>query len=121
MKLGKKLNYTSRSSGQEILRQIDLDMLSLFQCLNGRVRFGSGDDGTEGENIAGEFQVVTDTGSANTEFVVAHTLGAVPVGYLVLKQNKAGSIYDSGTTWTDTNIYLKGSAANMNVTLFLLK
>ena len=101
--------------------QMDNDVLRIIQVLQGRVRFGDGIDGMEGENIAGEFQVVSDTGVANTEFTVSHSLGAVPIGYLVIKIDKAGVVYDSGTTWTSTDIYLKCSASNANVTLFLMK
>jgi len=48
-------------------------------------------------------------------------MGVVPVGYLVTKISNGGVIYDSGTTWTDSTIYLKSSVANSAVTLFLLK
>jgi len=58
---------------------------------------------------------VADTGSANVEFTVIHNLGVVPHGYLVAYQDKAGSVYDGGTSWTSTNIYLKASVANMNI------
>ena len=59
----------------------------------------------------------TDTGTANTEFAIAHHLGRTPAGFLVTRLDKAGSVYDSGTAWTETAIYLKCSAANAAVTL----
>ena len=103
------------------IRALDTDMKKLFTSINGRLRFGDGTDGERGENISGEFQVVADSGSANTEFSITHTLGAIPIGYLVTKISNAGVIYDSGTTWTSSTIYLKSSAANSAVTVFLLK
>ena len=103
------------------IRALDDDLKKLFLALNGRVRFGDGADGERGENISGEFQVVADTGTANTEFSITHTLGATPIGYIVTKISNAGVIYDSGTAWTSTQIYLKSSAANSAVTVFLLK
>lgn len=123
----KQSRFLSREAGSDknnILAQthdIDRDLTNLFLALNGRIRFGTATDGKSGENIAGQYQVIADTGSANTEFVVAHTLGSVPVGYLVIKTSNAGVIYDSGTTWTSSNIYIKSSAANSAVTIFLLK
>lgn len=60
---------------------------------------------------------VSDTGTADTEFSVSHNLGRVPSGFVVTKTNKAGIVYDSGTAWTATAIYLKCSAANTAVTL----
>lgn len=60
---------------------------------------------------------VTDTGSANTEFSASHYLGRAPAGFILTKSDKAAAIYDSGTTWTATTIYLKCNAANAAVTL----
>jgi hypothetical protein len=105
----------------EYLSQLDGDVRSIITMSQGRVRFGDGADGEIGENVSGEFQVISDTGAINTEFTVAHTLGAVPIGYIVTKISKAGIIYDSGTTWTSSNLYLKCSVANAAVSLFLLK
>jgi hypothetical protein len=126
MKIGKQMtfreiDFNDKKKVKEYVRIIDSDLANLFLALQGRVRFGDETDGAEGENISGMWQVVADTGTANTEFAVTHTLGSVPVGYLVTKISNAGVIYDSGTTWTTTNIYLKSSAANSAVTLFLLK
>ena len=99
---------------------LNSDLEKVFLCLQGRVRFGSGADASEGENIKGQFQVIADTGSANTEFTVAHDLGAVPVGYLVTKISNAGVIYLGTTSWDASNIYLKSSAANSAVTIFII-
>ena len=122
MKLIKSSQLSERSGNIiDQLRDLDNDVKKLFDMAQGRVRFGTGTDGARGENISGEFQVVSDTGNANTEFSVIHTLGAVPVGYLVLKNSKAGAIYDGTTAWTSTTIYLRHEAANAAVTVFLLK
>ena len=59
----------------------------------------------------------SDTGTADTEFSIIHHLGRAPQGFLVLNIDKGGVVYDSGTTWTDTKIYLKCSAANAAVSL----
>jgi hypothetical protein len=123
MIVAKLLSYSGSRYGEkkDDVKEIDKDLITIFNCLQGRVRFGAGNDGSGGENIQGEWQVIADTGAINTEFSVTHGLGSVPVGYLVVKTNKGGVIYDSGTTWTSTTIYLKCSAANATVTLFLLQ
>ena len=100
---------------------LDSDVKSLVTLTQGKIRFGDGSDGFKGENISGEFRVKSDTGNADTEFSITHTLGASPIGYIVTKINKAGVIYDSGTTWTSDTIYLKCNVANCNVSLFLIK
>lgn len=110
-----------KEASYNYLRSIDSDIESLFLLSQGRVRFGTGSDGDRGENMSGEFQVVADTGTANAEFSITHTLGTVPIGYLITKTNKGGVVYDSGTAWTSTTIYLKCSTANTTITVFLLK
>ena len=102
------------------MRRLEQDLSQLFLFSQGRVRFGTGTDGDRGENISGSFQVVTSAG-ADTEFVVAHELGATPTGFLVVRTNKGGVVYDSGTAWNDTNIYLKCTTASTTLTLFILK
>jgi len=120
MKVVKTYNYNENQDMKTNIRRLEQDTLQLFECLKGRIRFGGGIDGYRGENISGEFQVVTSA-NADTEFSVSHTLGAVPIGYIVIKVDKAGVVYDSGTTWTSTTIYLKCSEAATTMTLFLLQ
>ena len=108
----------------EYLRDIDSDLRSLFLLTQGRISFGDGVDGNRGENIDGEFQVFTSHATANTEFSVAHTLGVVPIGYIVMGQDKAGSLYQlsgTGTAWTSTTIYFKCDATSVQFRVFLIK
>ena len=96
------------------------DIANIFLAFQGRVRFGDGVDKARGENMSGEFHTITTAG-ADTEVVVAHTLGAIPVGYIVLMQDKAGSLYSSTTAWTKSNIYVKCDVATVVFKIFLLK
>lgn len=126
MIVAKTLNYSASkySDKQSDIVQIDTDLLTIFNCLQGRVRFGPGTDGNDGENIAGQWQQFTSNGSANTQFNIAHTLGSVPIGYIVLWQDKAGSFYQgptTGTAWTSTQISLKCSVASVAALIFLFK
>jgi hypothetical protein len=126
MKLSKLSNYIGfkgkdNQGIQEYVRQLDNDIRKLFLMTQGRVRFGGGTDGQPGENVSGEFQVYTSNGSANTEDTIAHTLGAVPIGYIVVKQDKASNVYLGSTAWTSTNVYLKQSGTSVATTIFLLK
>jgi len=82
-----------------------------------------GDIINKGLRITDNFdsQIVTVTTSgADTEVIVPHTLKRVPNGYFVLNTNKAANIYDSGTTWTTTNIYIKSNAATTTVKMLIL-
>jgi hypothetical protein len=62
-----------------------------------------------------EVLAVADTGNANTEFTLTHYLKRAPDGFILTKSDKACNIYDSGTAWTTTAIYLKCDAANAAV------
>ena len=120
MRIAKTTILNPEKDTNSQLQSLNSDLDKLYLAVQGRIRFGDGTDGTPGENIRGEWQVIADSGTANTEFAVAHTLGAVPVGYIVTKISNAGVVYLGTTSWTSTNIYLKSSAANSAITIFIL-
>lgn len=106
---------TSKPESQfdKVLEQALLNYtVALSGLLNGGLKFE--------DNFNCQIVDVADTGAANTLFAVAHTLKRVPIGFLVANVNKAGIIYDSGTAWTETNIYLKCSVANAAVKLIVI-
>lgn len=120
------LNYSGSKYGDSEfdIRRVDDDFKSIFTCLQGRVRFGNGNTGSNGENIDGKFLTITTNGTADTESTFTHNMGSVPVGYIILWQDKAGSIYQgptTGTSWTNNTISLKGSAISITAKLFLLQ
>ena len=106
------------------IKNYDTDFNTVFNCLQGRVRFGPGTSLNAGENIQGTFLSIVTNGVANTESTFTHNMGAVPVGYIILWQDKVGSLYQgpaTGTAWTTTTISLKCSVATVTFLLFLLK
>ena len=123
----KSFNYTSSKYADDPLAnltEINQDLLNLFMFLQGRVRFGQGTSGNDGENMYGQWLTITTNAVANTEDTFTHSCGVVPVGYLTVWQDKAGSLYQSptvGTDWTTTTISLKCSVASVTFKLFLLK
>lgn len=103
---------------------IDKDLRKLFSLAQGRVRFGMGTSGNDGENVFGQWLTLTTNAIANTESTFTHSCGVIPVGYIVVGQDKAGSLYQlatTGTAWTSTSISLKCSVASVTFNLFLLK
>jgi len=128
MIVNKILNYnSSRYSDDDHngdIKEIDKDLITLFNCLQGRVRFGPGTSGNRGENIAGQFLTITTNSTPDTETGFTHGLGSIPIGYLVLGQNKTGFLYQldgTGTKWNSNTIYLKCSVASVTFNLFLLQ
>lgn len=119
-------NYASSkySDDSSDMIMIDKDINTLTQCLQGRVRFGNGTTGNNGENIFGQWLTITTNATPDTEDSFVHTCGTIPVGYLIVWQDKSGSLYQSptsGTDWTNSIIYLKCSVASVTFKLFLLK
>jgi hypothetical protein len=127
-------NYNaSRYAGDEFekghdiemdIKNYDTDFNTVINCLQGRVRFGAGVSGQPGENIQGKFLTIVTNGVANTESTFTHNMGSIPVGYLIIGQDKAASLYqlnNTGTAWTTSTFSLKCSVATVTFNLFLLK
>ncbi len=56
--------------------------------------------------------VDTSSQAGSAEFSIEHGLGTIPLGYIVISQDAAGSVYKSdGTPWDTNRIYLKTTAA----------
>ena len=66
--------------------------------------------------------IITTNATPDTEDSFSHNLGSIPKGYSVINQDKAGSIYEEGTTaWSDSAITLAGSVASITATLRIWK
>lgn len=89
------------------------------RVLAGNVSFGSGVNGDTSQNINGVWVSGTTPGTPSTPFSVVHTLGRVPVGFDVKRINAAGSIYDSGTPWTSTEIFIESNVGSATFSLFI--
>lgn len=59
-----------------------------------------------------EFVDVTTPG-ADVEFSIEHGMGIIPLGYLVISQDKAAVTYKSTTAWDAGNIYLKTNVSTV--------
>jgi hypothetical protein len=105
-------------------KDVDTDLTNIHDALTGRVSFGRLTDGDRGENMSGECQQFTSHATPDTEFSVTHTVGAIPKGYIIMWQDKAGSMYQgptTGTNWTTTAVSLKCSVASVTFNVFLIK
>jgi hypothetical protein len=90
----------------------------LAKLVNGQVSFGNG---VTRDNIQGNWFIVTTPGTPNTDFVVNHNLGYIPVGVLVMGKGASVDVYNSPTTvGTPTQITLRATVASVVVRLFIL-
>src|SRR5258708_24601490 len=127
MKIAKtsNLNDFDKKDPTMWVNEVDNDLGNIVLALQGRLRFGPNNSTVnKGENILGQFITYTTNGTPNTEDTVAHSLGSIPVGYIIVSKSKAGDIYQqarTGTAWSTINIYLKCTVASVVVTLFLIQ
>lgn len=100
------------TDGDNITSVVDLRVMA-------PVGLGTAADGTLAGQLNGKYQVFATHATPNTEVAVAHGLGRIPVGYIPVAQNLAGSIYTGATAWDITNIYFKCSVASVTVTMLI--
>lgn len=81
--------------------------------LNGGISIGSV---VSGQSVRGNLDniiiPVTAPNIANTEFVLTHNLNRIPTGARIVSMNVAAIIYESGTPWTTSQVFLKCNFAN---------
>jgi hypothetical protein len=121
MRLVKTSTWTPKTDKDKYLRDINTDLRNVMIFSEGRIRFGDGDNGHRGENISGEFHIFTSLGTATAENTISHGLDSVPIGYIVINQNKSASLYSGTTSWTNENVYFISSSTLTSFTIFLLK
>lgn len=118
MKVVKQSHYNSAAKDQSsYVLAADNDLVNIFMALKGRLSFG---DGVASENISGQFVTFTTSATPNAEFSVPHTLGATPIGWIIVNKDKAGDLYKGTTVWTNSSIALKCSVASVTYKLFLI-
>lgn len=96
--------------GRNIERALDDFLSQVTLIVNKGIRFA--------DNFDAQMVSVT-TAAADTEVTVAHTLKRVPTGYLVYSRDKGGTVYDSGTAFTSSNIYIKCTTATTVLKLLI--
>lgn len=89
------------------------------RVMGGNISYGNVTNDNTAQNINGVWATGTTPSTPGSAFTVSHVLGRVPVGFHVVRINSAGIIYDSGTAWTSTEIFLKSNAASATFTLFI--
>ena len=111
--LRQRLNTIAPTNDFEKSLEVELQnyVKDLANLLNGGVKFS--------DNFNANLITVSDTGVADTTFVVTHNLKRVPIGYMPFYLNKAGVVYDAGTPWTASAIYLKCNVASTLVKLLI--
>lgn len=85
--------------------------LELAQIINKGLKFS--------DNFNAEILSIADSGLADSENTVGHTLKRIPTGFIVTSIDKAGVVYLGATAWDATNIYLKCNVASCAITVLV--
>lgn len=72
------------------------------------------------DNLNGFRTTITTDATPGVETVIAHGLKRAPIGFLVLKKDKAAHIYSGATADGSTNLYVRSDVASVTATLFIL-
>jgi hypothetical protein len=111
-----KLRRLSTVSYRNMHEKLFMDQLQ--QLFNGNISFGTGIN-TQDKNIQGAMVEITDSGGANSSIVINHNLGYIPKFYDIKYLSASTIIYDFGTTWTKTQVFLASTAANIKFRVFI--
>jgi hypothetical protein len=87
------------------------------KVINGGLGFG---DGIDYDNLMGKWISYTTNSTKDTEDTLTHNLGAIPIGFILLKPPTSGAINRGATTWTTSRLYLQCSAAAQTAEIFVI-
>lgn len=102
MKLKVPQSIHNTRTWEELRRYLAITLDDILTALNGRISVG---DNLDGQVVSVQFS------SANIEVKVPHVLQRVPVGYIPVNKSVAMDIYNGGSAFSNTNVFLKSSAA----------
>jgi hypothetical protein len=100
-----------------LIQQLDKRIVEMQKTFAGNLGFGNG---TDIDNIIGKWMEYSTNAVANTEDTLAHNLGVIPVGFLLLVPPATGFIMPGPTPWTTSNLYLKCNAASQTAKIFVV-
>lgn len=90
----------------------------MIDKFNGGISLGNGLSGYRSGNLDAQYIDVFTPSVADTEFAVPHGLGRKPIGYDVVRRDKAAIVYDSsGGSWGENVLYLKCNVASTTIKL----
>ena len=112
-----RITDPSNERQQFLLRQVLEEMGDMLFKLTFLNIDGAAANGTKCYNFDAAWVSYVSNATPNTEDTVAHNLGRIPLGRIVMTADKAGSVFDGATTFTSTNIFLQSDVATLTVNL----
>jgi hypothetical protein len=72
------------------------------------------------ENVFCDYKAFGTPITPNTEFSISHSLGRVPMGYIVVSQTATGNFYDGSTSNTSATLYLRCNTASVSGNIIII-
>lgn len=101
------------------LRQFDRDLINALGDWDFNLRGILQGGLSLTDNVDVDIVSFTSSATPDAENTVSHGLGKVPAGFIVVNLNKGAVVYDSGTAWTESSIYLKCNTASTIVKIIV--
>ena len=77
------------------------------------ISFGDGTNRSEAQNLDLVYVTGTTNAVPGTETTHSHLLERIPIGFIVISQDKAGTIYNSNNANTDSLLKVKSDIASI--------
>lgn len=95
-------------------------VLRVVKQLNGYISLGDGTTGSWSGNLDAQYVDLVFPSTPDTEVKIPHGLKRVPVGYAIVRRDRACQVYDSSTgSWGESLFYLKCDTASATVKVLL--
>lgn len=105
----------------QVANQVHSVLRGLIQAFNGKITFGDGTQASQAGNLDGQWVQFLTPATPDTEFVVPHGIGRLPIGTVVVQQDKAGQVYGSSLgSWSDRVLYLKCTTASVTMRVLVI-
>jgi hypothetical protein len=106
--------------GHQTVHVLNTFMDAITKKINGHMSLGDGSQSSWSGNLYGQYIEFITPDPADTQFQVDHGLGQSPVGRIVVRQNKAGQLYDVNLGgWGDNSVYFKCDVASVLMKILL--
>jgi len=114
------INLLDGKMSEKTALQVSGKIREIISRINGGWSMGTGVSGYKAGNLDAQYIDVLAPSAANTEFVIPHGLGRRPIGYVVVRSDRAVSVYDSSNgSWGDSLMYLKADTASATIRLLV--
>lgn len=104
----------------KFLTTLSDQIIALYTKVNGGLSLGDGGQSTGAGNLNAQWIEWKFSATPDSVEAIPHGLGRIPVGYMVMRRDRAAIVYDANTGgWGETMLYLSCDTASALVKLLV--